>query len=356
MWVADEFDGTVSQIDPTTSQVRRKIAVGAVPGGAALAGSSVWVATRAFAGAGHRGGTLTVLGPNAAGDDSIDPNDAYSPYFGEAERAAYDGLVVFRPVGGVAGLTLVPDLATRIPRPIDGGRTYAFTLRTGIRYSDGSYVHASDFRRSVERALVLPNGNPALLGSISGARHCIDHPGRPCDLSRGVETDDKAGRVVFHLATADPEFLYDLTVFAFAIPPTAPRAKELTAPPPGTGPYKLVDYVKNKGYTLIRNPYFHQWSFAAQPDGYPDVIRWRHSSDQQAVDGVLNGAGDVYEIDSAAFGARTGQVMDEPPPPAPDAVALRPVAADRYGTAQHPRAAVQQRARSPGSQPRHRPQ
>src|SRR5207253_9704670 len=25
---------------------------------------------------------------------------------------------------------------------------------------------------------------------------------------------------------------------------------------------------------LVRNPRFHQWSRAAQPDGYPDVIEW----------------------------------------------------------------------------------
>ena len=25
---------------------------------------------------------------------------------------------------------------------------------------------------------------------------------------------------------------------------------------------------------LVRNPYFHEWSAAAQPDGYPDRIVW----------------------------------------------------------------------------------
>jgi len=225
-------------------------------------------------------------------------------------RAVYDGLVAFRPVGGIAGLTLVPDLATRIPRPIDGGRTYAFTLRPDIRYSNGDYVKASDFRRSLERALVLPTGNPQFYTSVVGAQQCIDHPARPCDLGRGVETDDKAGRVIFHLSDPDPNFLYDLSLFVYAIPPTAPRAKELTAPPPGTGPYRIVRYVKNTGYTLVRNPYFHQWSFAAQPDGYPDVIRFQQSSSQQARDGVLSGGADVFEIGSGAFLGQTGQVIE----------------------------------------------
>jgi YVTN family beta-propeller protein len=311
VWVANEFDGTVTQIDPDTSQVRRKIALGTVPAGLALAGSTVWVANRALAGAGHVGGTLTVLTPEIPGDPTLDPNDAYSTDTNEMERAVYDGLVTFRPVGGVAGLTLVPDLATRIPRPTDGGRTYAFTLRPGIRYSNGTPVQASDFRRSLERALVLPNGDPRLFANVVGARHCIDRPAKPCDLTNDVQADDKTGRIAFHLLEPDPYFLYSLTRFVYAIPQTAPRATDLTSPPPGTGPYKIVDYVKNKGFTLVRNPYFRQWSFAAQPNGYPDRIQWQHTSSKQAIKSVLSGAGDVDQIGSGDFGPRTGQALDE---------------------------------------------
>ena len=50
----------------------------------------------------------------------------------------YDGLVAFRKAGGAQGETLVPDLAVTLPRPADGGTTYTFTLRRGIRYSTGA--------------------------------------------------------------------------------------------------------------------------------------------------------------------------------------------------------------------------
>ena len=69
VWVADEFDGTVTQIDQRTDLVRRTIAVGAVPAGLVLVGKTVWAATRAFAGAGHRGGTLTVFTPGMSTAD-----------------------------------------------------------------------------------------------------------------------------------------------------------------------------------------------------------------------------------------------------------------------------------------------
>ena len=43
---------------------------------------------------------------------------------------------------------------------------------------------------------------------------------------------------------------------------------------PGTGPYMISQVRPNKSVTLVRNPYFRQWSYAAQPAGYPSVIRY----------------------------------------------------------------------------------
>jgi YVTN family beta-propeller protein len=311
VWVADEFDGTVTQIDERTDEVRRTISVGAVPAGLVLAGKTVWAATRAFAGAGHRGGTLTVLTSGLSTDlVNLDPNDAYITDLNEIERPVYDGLVVFRPLSGSAGYTLVPDLATRIPDPTDGGRTYAFTLHKGIRYSDGSYVKASDFKRSMERALVLLNGNPSIFESVVGAKGCIKRPGKPCDLARGVDADDTAGTVTFHLVNPDPYFVDDLTLFDYAIPQTTLWTKEWPTPPPGTGPYKIVNSVKGKSLTLVRNPYFRQWSFAAQPDGFADVITWQPATYAQAVQRVLSGGGDVIDFRPSAFGASTPSVLE----------------------------------------------
>ena len=49
--------------------------------------------------------------------------------------------------------------------------------------------------------------------------------------------------------------------------------------------------------TLVRNPYFHEWSHAAQPDGYPDRIVWRiGASTETAVTAVEHGTAD-YAID-----------------------------------------------------------
>jgi peptide/nickel transport system substrate-binding protein len=189
----------------------------------------------------------------------------------------YDSLTALRRSGGAAGLTLVPDLARTLPRPADGGTTYTFTLRPGIRYSNGVALRASDIRRGIQRQLI--NGHVAAIPNyydgIPGASACRQHP-RRCDLSAGIITDDAAGTVTFRLARADPDFLYKLAwSFVAPAPPGTPDRVISRAPfLPGTGPYMISQFKPHESMTLVRNPYFRQWSYAAQPAGYPSVIRY----------------------------------------------------------------------------------
>jgi ABC-type transport system substrate-binding protein len=252
------------------------------------------LAARPFAAASHRGGTLTfgsIIGPGT------DPANAYDPVNNPIFAAVYDGLVAFRRSGGAAGLTLVPDLATRLPRPADGGRTYTFTLRRGIRYSSGALVRASDIRRGIQRELIIGSaaGVPGYYEGIPGAPACQQHPKR-CDLSAGILTDDTAGTVTFRLARADPDFLYKLArSFASPAPPGAPDHAISGAPfLPGTGPYMISQVRPGKSMTLVRNPHFRQWSYAAQPTGYPSVIRYqRMASQRTAASAVSDGRADL---------------------------------------------------------------
>jgi peptide/nickel transport system substrate-binding protein len=167
---------------------------------------------------------------------------------------------------------LVPDLAVSLPSPTDGGTTYTFQLRRGIRFSNGELVRPEDFRRALERDLIL-GASP--FADVIGGAACAAHPSR-CDLSRGVVTDDAANTVTFHLVAPSPEFLARLTFNdAFAVPAGTPDHDIGLHPLPSTGPYEWVDVSRDAG-TLVRNPYFHEWSHAARPDGYPDRIVFRH--------------------------------------------------------------------------------
>ena len=294
VWVSDEYDATLDRIDPQSGRVVRMVHLGSSPLGMAAAGSGVWVAARPFTSAGHRGGTLTVVGglPPVA-----DPTMAYDDVSTPLLATVYDSLTALRRSGGTPGLTLVPDLAVRLPRPADGGTTYTFTLRPGIRYSTGVAVRASDIRRGIQRQLI--NGHTAAIPSyydgILGASACRKHP-RSCDLYAGIVTNDATGTITFHLTQADPDFLYKLALPIVApAPPRAPDGVISRAPfLPGTGPYMISRVRPNESVTLVRNPYFRQWSYAAQPAGYPSVIRYeRMASSGSQISAVIAGQADL---------------------------------------------------------------
>ena len=78
-------------------------------------------------------------------------------------------------------------------------------------------------------------------------------------------------------------------------PPGAPDRAISRAPfLPGTGPYMISQVKPGKSMTLVRNPYFRQWSYAAQPAGYPSVIRYqRMASQSTAASAVIDGRADL---------------------------------------------------------------
>ena len=52
-----------------------------------------------------------------------------------------------------AGRELVPDLAERLPEPTNGGRTYTFTLKRGVRFGPpvNREITSRDIRYAIER-------------------------------------------------------------------------------------------------------------------------------------------------------------------------------------------------------------
>jgi YVTN family beta-propeller protein len=319
VWVANSLDGTVSRIDPQTSQVAATIPVGNGPDAIAVVAGRVWVANaygrdpRGLAavggliwvsaqdsGASHRGGTLTVLQNAEFG--SLDPARPGSLGSILTLYMTNDGLTAFKRVGGSDGAQVVPDLAISLPTPTDGGRTYTFRLRPGIRYSTGQPVRPEDFRRAIERNFTLGPGAPldtdayAYFEDVVGAAACGPRPAH-CDLSRGIVTDDAARTVTFHLLNPDPELPAHLALWAAAaVPANTPDRDIGTHPVPATGPYEVTLDTRRE-VELARNPYFHEWSHAAQPDGFPARIIWRLGTRQGAeVTAVERGEAD-YTLD-----------------------------------------------------------
>ncbi|TMK32906.1 MAG: ABC transporter substrate-binding protein, partial [Actinobacteria bacterium] len=241
--------------------------------------------------AGAKGGTL-ITRANAAPSGSPDTQVNYTLQEWQFLIVTHDGLMAFKRVGGAEGSKLVPDLATATPTPTDNGKTYKFTLRTGIKFSNGQTLTPKDIKATFERLFKIgtsPNAG-SWYSVIKGAAACLKKA-KTCDLSQGIVIS--GNDITFHLTKVDPEFLDQLAMpFTFALPAGTP-AKQVNLPPPGTGPYKWVQYAPTKQMRVVRNPYFKEWSKDAQPAGLPDEIVQKFGLSVEAeVTQVENGQAD----------------------------------------------------------------
>jgi YVTN family beta-propeller protein len=299
VWVGNTYAGTLSRIDAKSNRVS-SVRLGSAPRALTLVNDELWTASNALANTEHIGGTLNVEDYWHFEANDVDPTSAYEPRIIAMMRVVYDGLVAFSRPGGLSGQTIVPDLATAIPQPVDGGRTYVFTIRRGIHYSDGREVTAEDFVLGFRRTFARAFGT-GLFDAVIGAAECAheaetsDSP--VCDISGGVVANNDDMSLTIRLSKPDPELPYKLAYVFAPVPPGTPIG-DVVAPNwiPSTGPYMVGSLDADGTLTLVRNPYFSPWSHAAQPPGYPDVIVHHQVDDARRADDVLAGRADLAAV------------------------------------------------------------
>jgi len=218
----------------------------------------------------HKGGTLKLLAKAAGG--TLDPQVNYTLQYWQLYQATYDGLLAFKKAGGDQAFEVVPDLASGY-RISKDGKTWVFTLRKGIKFSNGKPVTVQDVVSSFQRIFKVKSPTSGgFYAGIVGADKCLKTPAT-CTLAGGVVGNAKANTVTIHLTAPDPEFKFKLAVpHASIVPASSPPTDAGTKPLPTTGPYYFASYDPNKQLVMKRNPYFKEWSHDAAPAGYPDEI------------------------------------------------------------------------------------
>ncbi|MET8977132.1 ABC transporter substrate-binding protein [Streptomyces sp. NPDC004539] len=240
----------------------------------------------------HKGGTLKLVAHAAAG--SFDPQINYTLQYWQLYQSMYDGLLAFKKVNGQESFTVVPDLATSLPKISNGGKTYTFTLRKGVTFSNGKPLTTDDVVASFERIFKVSSPTAGTFyNGIVGADACLKTPAS-CTLPKGVTGDAATNTVTINLTAPDTEFAYKLAVpHASILPKDSPAKDAGTTPLPSTGPYMAASYDPNRALKLVRNPHFAQWSREAQPQGYPDAIDYTFGQTVESeVTAVENGEAD----------------------------------------------------------------
>lgn len=217
-------------------------------------------------------------------------------------------LMTFQPGAGEKGNTLVPDLAASKGVPSDGGKTWTYKLRTGLKYQDGSAITSKDVKYAVERSnfardvLSLgPNYFQQFL--VGGDKYKGPYKDKSAKGLSSIETPDDT-TVVFHLKTAFQEFDY-----LVATPQTAPvpQAKDngvdYVKNIVSSGSYKFQSYSEGKQAVLVRN---ENWDAKTDPlrKQYPDKIVVNLKVNAETIDkDVL--AGDAIDLGGTGVQAAT---------------------------------------------------
>lgn len=239
----------------TTSPVRRRAwqaGVAVLVAALALTGCST-ASTSGSSASAQAGGTITI--GRTASVTSFDVNKEITANNAFAIDKVFESLVSFGADGAI-----IPWLASDYTISSDG-LTYVFTLRDGVKFSDGTPLGAKDVVFSLERHLKL--GADAALP--------LDAPISAITAS----SDDK--QVTIALTSAYTPLLAELSSFSNGIFPAnfGGKAEEtFFAAPIGTGPFVVstwdtngdLTFVKNTNYWQPGKPYIDKLVYKLVPD------------------------------------------------------------------------------------------
>lgn len=194
-----------------------------------------------------RGGTLTYMIP-ADAPPSLDGHRETTYATVHAAAPFYSVLIRINPMNPSSPEDFVCDLCTEMPKPTDGGKTWAFKIRDGVKWHDGSPLTAADVAASWKEIIHPRPG-------VSSARESY------FVMVDSVEAPDPS-TVVFKLKFATSAFLP-----ALADPFAWIYKKDILDKDPhwyeknimGSGPFKFVEYQIGQSIKGTRNPdYYHK--------------------------------------------------------------------------------------------------
>jgi peptide/nickel transport system substrate-binding protein len=248
--------------------------------------------------------------------DTPDPGETYYGMSWNFLRTYARPLLMYKPAPGKASNEIVPDLAESLGQSSDGGKTWTYKIRKGVKFEDGTEVKAADVKYAVLRSIdkeTFPNG-PAYFDSMLNLPAGYKGPYK----SKGVNTDSAITTpddytVVFHLKQPFAGF-DNLAALSQTAP--VPAAKDTGAKYRehviSTGPYMFDKVETGKFYSLKRNP---QWDQAtdpirkALPDGYEITLKTEANDlDNRLISGDL----DVDIAGTGVQAAAQGKILSDP--------------------------------------------
>ncbi|MEV8391434.1 MULTISPECIES: ABC transporter substrate-binding protein [unclassified Streptomyces] len=204
------------------------------------------------------GGTMTVF--QEADFSHLDPAQTYVSDGKLLDRLLQRGLTQYQEDDN-GKQTLVGDLATDSGKASDGGKTWTFTLKDGLKDQNGSAITSADIRHSIERmyAPFITDGPTYVQQWLSGTgttyrKALPDGPYKGKHLPDSVLATPDAKTVVFKFKDAQPDLPQALAMPGYSVVPEKTDTKEkYDTAPVATGPYKIAEFKPGKSMKLVKN-------------------------------------------------------------------------------------------------------
>ncbi|MEU9243330.1 ABC transporter substrate-binding protein [Streptomyces shenzhenensis] len=207
------------------------------------------------------GGKLEVLQRDSYAH--LDPAQIYVSDEGSLANLLHRGLTGYKSTDDKGeGHEVVGDLATDSGTTTDGGKTWKYTLKDGVKFADGTPITSADFRQTFER-LFAPfiNQGPTYLqqwlADTTGADYrklLPDGPYKGKHLPDSVLETPDAKTVVFHFKTAHPDLPYALAMAGYAVvSKKGDTQAKYDKSPVTSGPYKIQSFKSGKSMVLVKN-------------------------------------------------------------------------------------------------------
>lgn len=247
-----------------------------------------------------KGGTAYVL--QDFDFTSLDPANNYDTESQGMGRLIYRTLTFAKDTPGEE-LSIQPDLAESLGAPSDGGRTWTYTLREGLKYEDGQPITAQDIKYGVMRSFdreVFPDGAtwmPDLLENDTGFESPYATPEK--DLTSVETPDDKT--LVFRFSGPQPDADWIMSLpYTSPVPKDADTRQDYGNRPVASGPYKIEDYSRGTSLSLARNP---NWDPATDPNrpAHPDRFEFDLTADTASERLIKDEGNDSFAVPGSSI-------------------------------------------------------
>jgi peptide/nickel transport system substrate-binding protein len=211
-------------------------------------------ASAASSSAATKGGTRK-LDMAATAVDFSDPSLAYGTISWQIEYATALKLVNYPDKAPPLGGRLRPEAATGLPIISRNGRQYTFTIKSGLRFSNGAKVTAANFKRAIDRTATKAMQSPAtpFMDSIAGYTAALNKGGT-AHVSGVIARGNK---LIVRLSRPDGGMLAKLGMpFFQAIPLNMKDDPHGVDAYPSAGPYYIASRTVNRHITLKRNKFY----------------------------------------------------------------------------------------------------